>query len=122
MPCIVILGASANKDKHSNKAVRAYLSRGYKVVPVNPKHQFIEELKCVSKLNEVKCKIDVISVYVPPQVGERLAQDIINAKPEKVHLNPGTESIELINTLRNAGINTILECSIKALGINPELI
>ena len=37
MPTVAILGASADRSKFGNKAVRAFLARGYMVYPVNPK-------------------------------------------------------------------------------------
>ena len=44
MPTVAILGASADRSKFGNKAVRAFLARGYTVYPVNPKGGEIEGL------------------------------------------------------------------------------
>ena len=41
---IAIIGASADRAKFGNKAVRAFLQQGYTVYPVNPKETRIEGL------------------------------------------------------------------------------
>ena len=43
-PTIAILGASADRAKFGNKAVRAFVQRGYAVFPVNPRGGTIEGL------------------------------------------------------------------------------
>lgn len=116
------MGASADSTKFSNKAIRAYLSRKYNVVPVNPNYKEILGIKCYPRLSDAPCKIDIISMYVPPGVGESMVNEIISINPKKIYLNPGAESVELINALRKAGINVILGCSITALGIDPNII
>ena len=42
MPTIAVLGASSDRRKFGNKCVRAYLSRGHMVYPVNPKDAEVE--------------------------------------------------------------------------------
>jgi len=37
MKTIAIIGASADRGKFGNKAVRAFVRQGYTVYPVNPK-------------------------------------------------------------------------------------
>ena len=39
---IAIIGASADRDKYGNKAVRAYLRLGHEVMPVHPSARVIE--------------------------------------------------------------------------------
>ena len=53
MPTIAILGASTDRNKFGNKAVRAFLRQGYTVYPVNPKETVIENLPVSKTLAEV---------------------------------------------------------------------
>lgn len=46
MDSIAIIGASSDRSKFGNKAVRAYKRKGFKVFPINPKESKIEGLKC----------------------------------------------------------------------------
>ncbi|MBN1923425.1 MAG: CoA-binding protein [Nanoarchaeota archaeon] len=117
---IAILGASNDKKRMSNKAVRAYKKNKHKVYPVNPKYNTIEKLRCYRKLSDIPETVDTISVYVNPELGLQLANEIILKKPEKVILNPGSENDELIKKLKSAGLTVQLICSIQALGEDPK--
>ena len=119
---IAVIGASIDRAKFGNKAVRAYKEQGNKVFPVNPKEKEIEGLKCFNSLKEINEQIDFASIYLPPKIGLTIVLDLKEKRIKKVYLNPGTESDELIKALNKAGIIPILECSILALGRNPEKI
>ncbi len=99
---IAIIGASADRRKWGNKAVRAYLKKGYDVVPINPKEKKIEGLKCYPQIEDVPGMIDEAAFYVPSAIGEQIAKGIIKKKIPLVHLNPGTESDALIETLKKS--------------------
>ena len=53
MPTVAILGASADRSKFGNKAVRAFVARGYHVYPVNPKGEVIEGLPAYPSLADI---------------------------------------------------------------------
>ena len=77
MPTAAIIGASADRTKFGNKSVRAHLSQGYEVFPVNPKGGVIEGLAVYKSLRDVpKRPLDRVSLYVPPTVGVKLLPEI----------------------------------------------
>ena len=117
---IAVIGASNNREKFGNKCVRAYLMKGHEVFPVNPKEERIEGLKAYKSVPDIPEKIDVVSLYLPPEIGMRVADDIIKKKAPKIFLNPGTESDALIEKLKKHGIDVQARCSIVAIGINPS--
>lgn len=118
---IAVIGASKDRSKFGNKCVRAYKSKNHKVFPVNPKEAEIEGLKCYKSIKEIKEKLDIVSLYLPPKIGESVVDEIIKVKPKKVYLNPGTESEVIVRKLLDAGIEIKQECSIVALGLSPAL-
>ncbi len=117
---IAIIGASKNRKKFSNKAVRAYREKNHVVFPVNPNEREIEGLTCYPSLNEIPLEVDVVSIYVPPAVGIKIVPDIIKNKIKKVYLNPGSESKEMIKELKDHEIKVMKVCSIRKIGVNPE--
>ncbi len=117
---IAILGASANRDKFGNKAVRAYKEQGHDVFPVNPKEEMIEGLSCYSSLSAIDSDLDAVSLYLPPAITLKLVDHIISKKPQKVYINPGTEDDMLEKQLKDAGIEVLRQCSIVAIGVNPS--
>lgn len=120
MPSIAVIGASADRAKYGNKAVRAYVSMGWTVYPVNPKLSEVEGLPCFSSISEVPTAPDFASLYVPPAVGIGLLPAIAKAGVKKVYVNPGAESMELIEEAERLGLEPIVACSIRALGLAPE--
>ena len=122
MPTIAILGASADRSKFGNKAVRAFLARGYTVYPVNPKGGEVEGVPVRQSLADIPpaVKLDRISVYLPPAVGLRALPEIAARGCGELWLNPGSESDELVAAAQQRGLNVIQACSIVAIGESPH--
>jgi predicted CoA-binding protein len=112
---VVVLGASPNPDRYSNKAVKMLITFGYDVIPIHPKLKEIEGLPVVSMLSNVKKKVDTLTVYVGPQKSKTLIDSIISLNPGRVILNPGTESLELENSLFQNNIPFIKGCTLVML-------
>ena len=65
---IAIIGASADRSKFGNIAVRAFGRQGWNVFPVNPKEAQIENLPAFASIADVPVRPNLISVYLPPPV------------------------------------------------------
>ncbi|MBT3720589.1 CoA-binding protein [archaeon] len=117
---IAIIGASKDKEKFSNKAVRAYKKNHHVVFPVNPNEREIEGLKCYNSVMSIPLDVEVASFYLPPAVGEKIIDEVIKKGIKKVFLNPGTESDEIIKKLKSAKIEIVQTCSILDIGEDPE--
>ena len=120
-PSVAILGASADRSKFGNKAIRAHLQQGYDVYPVNPKGGEIEGLAVYKGLAEVPVeRLDRISVYLPPKIGLAMLDEIAAKGCDELWLNPGSESDELVQKAQSMGLEPIQACSIVALGVRPS--
>ena len=116
---VAVIGASGNRSKFGNRAVRAFKQRGYTVVPINPHETEVEGLKAYASVLDVPGAIDMASLYVPPDIGEQVIAEIAQKGIPEVWLNPGAESDELIARARALQIQPIVACSIVAIGENP---
>ncbi len=116
---IAIIGASRDRTKYGNKAVRAYVSTGHRVYPINPREQAIEGLRCYASVRDVPDRLDAASFYVPPDIGLGVADEVVAAQIPLVYLNPGAERDDLVEKLHRAGMTVRMTCSILAIGINP---
>lgn len=120
-PTVAILGASTDRRKYGNKSVRVHLDQGYEVFPINPSADEVEGLKAYRSLAELPvAHIDRISVYLPPQVGIGLLDQIVAKHPQEVWFNPGSESPELVEKAEALGLPVIMACSIVDLGARPH--
>jgi len=119
-PTVAILGASADRSKYGNKAVRAHRQQGYDVYPVNPRGGQIEGLRVYKSLADVMVEhLSRISVYLSPSVGITMLEEIAAKEHDELFFNPGSESDELMDQARELGLDPILACSIVDLGVQP---
>jgi predicted CoA-binding protein len=120
MPKVVaVVGASNNRGKFGNRAVRAMLASGYTVIPINPHESEVEGLRAYASVLDVPGPIDSASFYVPPEIGERVIEEVARKQIPEVWLNPGADSDALVARARSLSVKPIIACSIMALGQNP---
>ena len=113
---VAIIGASSNRNKFGNKAVRAFVRQGYTVYPVNPNEPEVEGLATFKSIQDVPTRPEMVSVYVPPPVLLKLLPDIAAKGCDELWLNPGTQSDEVLAEVERLGLNAIQACSIVAIG------
>jgi|SRR4051812_20116858 len=116
---VAVIGASGNRSKFGNRALRAFQNQGYTVVPINPHETEVEGVKAFRSVLDVPGAIDMASFYVPPEIGAQVIGEVAQKGIPEVWLNPGAESDELIARARALNIQPIVACSIVAIGENP---
>ena len=116
---VAVIGASGDRKKFGKRALRAFRQQGYTVVPINPHETEIEGLRAYGSVLDVPGPIDMATLYVPPEVGERVIEEIARKQIPEVWLNPGAESDELIARARALHIEPTIACSIIAIGRDP---
>ncbi len=101
---VAIIGASSDRAKFGNKAVRAYIDSGWDVFPINPIGGEIEGRIVYRSLDDVTIPLNRITTYLPPEVGLGVLNAIAEAGPDEFLVNPGAASIELLSEARRLGI------------------
>lgn len=118
---IAIVGASTDRAKYGNKAVRAFADGGWTVYPVNPSAPEIEGHKAFSSLRELPGPVDRISMYVPPRVGLAMLDEIAATPHSELFFNPGSDSPEVLEEAVGKGLKPIQACSIVNIGRRPDM-
>lgn len=116
---VAVIGASRNRQKFGNRAVRAYLRQGYTVIPINLHDDEVEGLQAYRSVLDVPGPIDTASFYVPPEIGEQVIEEVARKQIPEVWLNPGADSDALVARARALAIKPVVACSIVAVGQNP---
>ena len=110
---IALIGASNDRSKYGNKIYRDLRNKGYKVTPINPKEKKIEGDRAYSSIEEMKELPDIANFVVPPPVAIKIAQNITNLGIKHLWFQPGSESKELEDWLKNTdGIEYLINACI----------
>ena len=102
---IALVGASNNRQKFGNRIYRDLRSKGYHVIPVNPKDRQIEGDRAYASIGIMEELPDIVNFVVPPPVAMKVAQEAVELGIEHLWFQPGSESDELETWLK--GTNRI---------------
>jgi uncharacterized protein len=115
MPITLVLGASLNPLRYSNKAIRSLLEKNHKVVAVGNKEGTVEGVSIIKEFPTEK--IDTISIYLGLKNQIPYYENIILLKPNRIIFNPGTENPDLAKLAIDQGIEIIDGCTLVMLSL-----
>ena len=116
---VAVIGASRNRQKFGNKALRSFEAQGYTVIPINPNEVEVEGHKTYRTVLEYPGQIDMATVYVPASAGVAVMADLKKKGIPEVWLNPGADAAAVVRRAQELGLNVIQACSILAIGDTP---
>jgi uncharacterized protein len=119
MKTVAVIGASSNRAKYGNKALRAFERQGYRVIPINPNEAEVEGHRTYASVLDVPERIDMATVYVPSDIGVRVLEDVAKKGIPELWLNPGADEPEVVARARELGLNPVVACSILGIGERP---
>jgi predicted CoA-binding protein len=119
MKTVAVVGASSNRAKFGNKALRAFEKQGYTVFAINPNETQVEGHKTYASVLDVPGPIDMATIYVPPEIGVRVMDDLVQKGIREVWLNPGADDEQVVTRARAVGLTPIIACSIIGIGDSP---
>ena len=97
---IALIGASNDPSKFGNRIYRNLRTKGYNIIPINPKENKIEGDKAYASIEMMDCLPDIVNFVVPPQIAIKVAQKAIDLGITHLWFQPGSESDELEELLR----------------------
>jgi hypothetical protein len=119
MSTVAIIGASADRRKFGNKALRAFRAQGYTVIPIHPTATEVEGEKAYASVLHYPASIDEASVYVPSEIGLPVMDDIAKKGIPIVWLNPGADEPQVVARAQALGLKPRVACSILGIGDSP---
>lgn len=117
---VAVIGASSNRNKFGNKALRAFERQGYSVLAINPKEAEVEGHRTFASVLDVPGTIDMATVYVPAAVGVGVMEQLARKGVGEVWLNPGADDDDVVDRARALGLKVIQACSIIGIGDSPS--
>jgi uncharacterized protein len=117
---VAVIGASSDRRKFGNKALRAFRDRGFSVIPINPKEAEVEGEKSYASVLDVPGAIDIATFYVAPAVGLTILDDVVKKGVAQAWFNPGADGPQVVERARALGLTTVVACSILRIGASPS--
>jgi uncharacterized protein len=112
----VVIGASENTDRYSNRAVRSLVQHNEPVVAVGLREGKIGDIEILTGFPKLE-DVETVTLYVGPQNQSSWYDYILSLKPKRVIFNPGTENPELEKLCADAGIETVEACTLVMLSV-----
>ena len=109
------MGASPKPDRYAYRAMQMLTEYGHRPIPVNPAFDEILGQTCYRSIADVSEPIQTITMYLGKQRSDPLIDEIVNAKPRRIIMNPGAENDALAAKAREAGIEVDYACTLVML-------
>ncbi|WP_166332419.1 CoA-binding protein [Sphingobacterium chungjuense] len=110
----LILGASTNPARYSYLVANKLTRKGHTIVNVGLKQGSVAGVE-IEPAETVHTDIDTITLYVGPRNQAVYYDYILDTKPRRLIMNPGTENPELSEKATAAGIEVVEACTLVML-------
>jgi len=108
----VVVGDVTNREKYAYKILNALKNANFNVSGINPRDKSGEVYKT---LEEVPYKVDVMDLCINPISGLKVIEEAIGLGIDKILIQPGAESDEILSLCKNKGIIAIEGCALVQL-------
>lgn len=102
-----VVGDVLNPEKYAYKIVDTLTKGNYNVFKVNPRSNSDQVYR---SLKEVPEKIDVIDLVIHPKVGLNVVKEAHELGIDKIFIQPGAESEEILEFCKENGIQAFQGC------------
>lgn len=113
----MVIGASPNPQRYSNKAVLALRDKGHCVIPIGIRKGKIDGLEIINGQPDYS-EIHTISLYIGPYVQNTYIDYLIDLCPQRIIFNPGTENEDFAKRCEQNNIEAVEACTLVMLATN----
>ena len=87
-----VVGSFRNESKYAYKILKDLKQKGYRVYPINPRIDEVEEIKCYPTVLDLPVVVDVMDIVTPPLATEKIIEQCHIKGITRIWLQPGAES------------------------------
>jgi len=112
----LVIGASENTGRYSNRVVRMLHHQNIPVVAIGIKAGEIDGIKIQTGFPKIE-NVDTVTLYVGEKNQPQYYDYILSLSPKRVIFNPGAENPEFEKKIRAAGIEVLEACTLTMLTV-----
>ncbi len=111
---IAIVGLSDKPDRPSYRVAEYLISRGFRIIPVNPNIGSFMGIKSYPNLSAVKEKVDVVDIFRQSKYIDGIVDEAIKKGARAVWMQEGIVNETASETARKAGLEVVMNmCMMK---------
>ena len=110
----LVIGASPNPYRYSNKAVSLLNKHGHSVIALGIREGTIDGIDIKKELIPIN-DLHTITLYVGAKRQPQYYKYILSLNPKRIIFNPGTENDELLDLIKNRNIEAVEHCTLVML-------
>lgn len=112
----LVMGASPNPARYSNKAIKRLLTNDIEVVAIGKRETEVHGVPVIKGMPFLS-GVHTITLYLGPDNQEEYLNYLISLKPKRIIFNPGTYNKKLEKMAIESGIETVEDCTLIMLDI-----
>ena len=115
---VAIIGATDKPDRYAFKAQQMLTDHGHEPFPISLRGRDIlgrKGYQSILDIPEEERPVHTATIYVNPERFAAVADEVLEFTPSRVIFNPGTESAEIAERFREAGIAVVEACTLVLL-------
>lgn len=102
-----MVGATDNEQKYGSVIYRDLKRKGYRVFPVNPGRDTVDGDPAYATVADLPVAPDIIDLVVPAAVGVKVVRQALDIGYDRIWVQPGAESPELLRLLQESDADYI---------------
>jgi predicted CoA-binding protein len=110
----LVIGASENVERYSNKAIQSLRRHHHEVEAIGLRGGKVLDVTYGNEKLPFE-NIDTVTLYINPTLQETYYDYIISLAPKRVIFNPGTENEQLARLLKHKNIEPVEACTLVLL-------
>ena len=110
---IAIVGLSANPMRPSHFVAIYMLSKGYEIIPVNPREKQILGRACYASVRDVPSPVEIVDIFRETAAVPGVVEDAIAAGAKVVWMQLGIVHEEAAKRARQAGLEVVMDRCVK---------
>jgi predicted CoA-binding protein len=106
---IAVVGLSSNPWRASHGVAEYMQSKGYRVIPVNPRETAVLGQPAVASLDEVEEPVDIVNVFRRPEFVPEIVSAAIRKRPRCVWMQMGVVHEEAARGAEEQGLLVVMD-------------
>lgn len=106
---IAVIGLSPKPDRASYGVAKYLKTKGYKIIPIYPREEFILEEKVYRKISDVTEKIDTVLIFKKSEDVLPFVEEAIPLKPSYVWMQQGIVNEAAAELAEENGMKVIMD-------------